>query len=468
MNEPYLDALPEGTLDLRPLLDDKRLLRNPHKGWYIHYVDNGFSRKIYRDGIEKGDHLTDMAGINHLYIRADWSDIEPEEGKFRFDLIDDIMNEWSEYGYRFAFRFCCFVPSNAYATPRWVREAGAKGYLVPPVPPRSSFIPSVDTDKWEPDYGDPVFLEKLESFISECGRRYDGDPRVEFVDVGSFGTYGEGHTSAGTNRIYSADVIRQHIDIHLRHFKKTPLIMNDDLFSSAAEGSGVGAAYELARYAAACGMGARDDSVCVSGCVRDFGYDTLRNAPFFDCFYATAPVDLEFAHFHLTNPENLKDGYALIEALRRTHASYAGFHHWPREWYAMYPNLYEYVANRIGYWYFPISLKLGDCISGEVCCGELRLENRGFARAYKPYSMRLCAVSDSGEVYMLYNESGANLRWREYESSVSEIKLDFENVPRGEYSLRLGLFDGERAIELAVKEDAVEDGYLKLGNISVK
>ncbi len=466
MNEPYLNILPEGTIDIRPLLDDKRVLNNPHKGWYIHYVDNGFVRKIYRDGIKKGDYLTDLAGINHLYLRVDWSDIEPEEGKFRWELIDDIMNDWGSHDYRFSFRFCCFVPSNPYATPKWVRDAGANGYIVPPTPSRSPLIPSAEVNKWEPDYSDRVFLKKLENFISACAERYDGDPRVEFVDIGSFGTYGEGHTSAGTNKAYSAAVIKEHIDIHLRHFHNTTLIMNDDLFSSAAEGSGIEEAYALAKYAAESGMGARDDSICVAGCVRDFGYDTLRNAPFFDLFYKSAPVDLEFAHFHLTEKENLKDGLVLIEALRRTHATYAGFHHYPREWYVMYPNLAEYVANRIGYWYFPISLTLSECVFGKAVPAELCIENRGFARAYNPYTLKLRAVCRDG-AYELCSVEAANLAWQEGLAVTEKLMLDFSNVPKGEYSLQLGLFEGERAIEFAVKEETLQNGYVVLGNIKV-
>ncbi len=30
--------------DLRPLWNDRRVLRNPHKGWYLHYYDNGLKR----------------------------------------------------------------------------------------------------------------------------------------------------------------------------------------------------------------------------------------------------------------------------------------------------------------------------------------------------------------------------------------------------------------------------------------
>lgn len=30
--------------DLRPMADDKTVLENPHKGWYYHFLDNGYYR----------------------------------------------------------------------------------------------------------------------------------------------------------------------------------------------------------------------------------------------------------------------------------------------------------------------------------------------------------------------------------------------------------------------------------------
>ena len=39
-------------VDLRLLVDDKTVLKNPHKGWFWHFIDNGYGRPFYRDGYE--------------------------------------------------------------------------------------------------------------------------------------------------------------------------------------------------------------------------------------------------------------------------------------------------------------------------------------------------------------------------------------------------------------------------------
>ena len=207
--------------DYRYLQDDKIVLNNPHKGWYWHYIDNGFGRINYRKGVED-DYTLDFPCLNHLYLRFDWADIEKEEGIFDWYYIDEIVNKWSKYNYRFAFRVCCYEAGEIkYATPEWVREAGAKGYFC-------------GNDCWQPDYGDEIFLEKLENFMKEFGKKFNGHPLVEFVDVGTYGTWGEGHTGYGSGNSFPTDVLIKHINLHLKYFPDTYVIMNDDMINASA------------------------------------------------------------------------------------------------------------------------------------------------------------------------------------------------------------------------------------------
>lgn len=89
----YPDTRP-GYRDLRPIADDKEVLRNPHKGWYWHYIDNGYGRGNYREQHDPKDHCLDFPGLNHLYLRFDWGDIEAQEGVFDWSYLDNIMEEW--------------------------------------------------------------------------------------------------------------------------------------------------------------------------------------------------------------------------------------------------------------------------------------------------------------------------------------------------------------------------------------
>ena len=474
MNEPYLNSLSVSPdfIDLRPRIDDKTILRNPHKGWYMHYIDNGLTRRIYRDGIPAGDHLENFPGMHHLYLRMDWADLEKEEGKMDFTELDAIFSEWAPFGYRFAFRLCCFVRGgNPYSTPKWVREAGAKGTELP-----LQSGPGFDAPKgeiaWEPDYGDPIFLEKLESFLKRFGEKYNGHPLVEFVDIGTFGTWGEGHTSGGTEKRYSADVLRRHVDLHLKYLPDTQLLLNDDMVNTAFLGGestfgrdGTESALRFAAYCAGKGIGLRDDSVCVKYYSQMFGYDTLRTGYLFDLFSPTAPVDLEFEHYNRVSPEGFKDGYAFLEALKRTHASFAGFHGYPQEWLKTRSAFTEYAANRLGYWYFFTGLDLPECVSGMKTLARLNVENRGWAPAYHPFELKVQAVCGEKR-YLLFKAEGKNLRWQTQCTEI--LPLSFVGVPAGKYELEIGLFEKDQPIQLAIQAQYQDQGYYRLCTFSVK
>ena len=57
-------------------------------------------------------------------------------------------------------------------TPKWIYDAGAKSYEV------DGYL--------EPDYDDPIFLEKVENFVRVLAARYDNNPNVAYLFVGHY------------------------------------------------------------------------------------------------------------------------------------------------------------------------------------------------------------------------------------------------------------------------------------------
>ena len=448
--------------DLRSLADDKAVLRNPHKGWYWHYIDNGYGRDNYRALHDPADHLTDFPGLNHLYLRFDWGDIEREEGVFDWSYIDAIMETWSAFDYRFAFRVCTYEGSSAnpslqYATPKWVYDAGAR-YIC------------CANGALEPDYGDPVFLDKLARFMSEFGRRFDGDPRVELVDIGTFGTWGEGHTAYGTEKTWPVDVLKAHIDLHADNFPHKPILFNDDMVNHRSLIAPMEENRALVDYAVSRGCGARDDSVCVAYYSRTCGYNTLRTPFLFDHFWRQAPVDLEFEHYEsvLDRPDDFAGGFPFLDALMRTHATFAGFHGYPRPWLKQAPYLTEYVANRIGYWYFLDGILIPPLHEGENQL-EFVFHNRGYAPCYTRYEAKACLWGGDGMRYDFDLPSLDNRLWQPGETARACAALRLFNVPRGTYRLGFGLFEGTRPIELGIhRQYRQADGYYDLAQVIVE
>jgi len=440
-------------VDLHAYEDDLTVLKNPHKGWYWHYIDNGFLRPAYRQAHDPTDHLLDFPGLNHLYLRYDWGDIEKEEGKPDWSELDRIMDEWSQYGYKFSMRICAFEGSKdiPFPTPEYVFRAGAKGYMTP--------------NGLEPDYGDPVFLEKLEAFLEKAGRRFNSDPRMEYIDIGTFGTWGEGHTGFGTNYIYPAHVLRRHMDMHTKYFPDLPIIMNDDHINSGWA-RGEQDTLDLLRYARTLGLGLQDDSVCVDSYSRRNGYHTLRSDWMFDLLWEEAPIVLEFEHYHAVPPEHFKQGLPFLEAMKRTHCSYAGFHGYPRPWLQREPWFTEYCVNRLGYWYFLNGYELPMVKANARNLLRLQFENRGFGLAYRPYTLKVMLKSENGQFVQSFD--AGNQRWRPNEAVKTVLPLQVGDMKSGSYGLYVGLFEGDCPIRLALKSQMLDQDMYHIGNVDVR
>jgi len=443
-------------LNLAPIMDDKTVLSNPHKGWYIHFVDNGFSRPFYRDSIPAGEHLENIPGIHHLYIRFDWSDIELSEGVYDWSKIDNIINEWKPYGLKFSMRMCTcckntFVDSSV---PHWVLDLGTKGYFFE----GPNRFTGKDSRHWMPDYADPIYMEKLENFMRAYGEKYNGHPDIEFIDVGTYGVFGEGHSPQGSE--LPIDIIKWHINIHAKYFPDTQILVNDDMLRNFGGGE---SAIELGRYCKGLNIGIRDDSALVQGPAAQFGYDTLRQPELFDLFADEFPVDLESAHQQFVLPEVARGEMTYLESLRRCHATFSGFHGNVPEWYEKHHWFHDHVANLLGYWYFIDGVTLPELREGMNGRIVLRCANRGFARGYHDYELRV-RIDDQ----IVATVPAANRNWLPDKPVDLPVSIAVKHLAAGDYGVEVGLFEGERPIQLGLKEETKrEGGYYEICRLEV-
>lgn len=446
-----------GFVDLRPLQDDKTVLQNPHKGWFWHYIDNGLTSPWYRGETPEQDDLPEFPGLNHLYLRVDWGDIEKEEGVYDFGFMEDILQRWGAKGYRFSLRFCTYegrVNAN-FATLEYVYRAGARGFLLP-------------DGCLQPDYADPIFLEKLENFLKAAGARFDGDDRIELVDIGTYGTWGEGHTVEGSMEIYPLEVIKKHIDLHVKYFPKSFLVMNDDMITGRMA-HGQAECQQVLNYAKARGVGLQDDSICLEGYTENCGYDSMRSPWAFEELYQNAPSVIEFCHYGYIHPRlecNYRGGLTVIEALKNSHATFAGFHGYPREWIENQRFVSDYCANRLGYWYFIHWVQVPVLVAGAHNRFEIKVENRGWAPAYHAYQLRVRLRGQQGS--FVRPVPCENRAWQPDTPVTLSLPMDATGVPAGEYFFELGLFEGERPVRLALKDSCFCDSFYTLCTTTVQ
>lgn len=443
-------------LDLRASQDDKRILRNPHKGWGVHYIDNGIERPIYRNTIAEGDTLRDFPYLNHMYLRFDWGDIEKADGVCDWEYIDSIFEKWSKLDYRFSIRICTYEGLDdhiCYPTPKWVFDKGAKFHDIDGV--------------IEPVYDDPIYLEYLDRFLGECAKKFDGNPLVELVDVGTFGTWGEGHTGYGSNVCYPHSTIFKHIELHLKNFRKTPVLFNDDI-ARHATWQFHEPPQEIVDFCSEHGCGLRDDSILYEYGFDNCGYDTLLCPSMFDQFWKNAPIDIEFTHLTMTDEANYRSGFTCAAALERTHATFSVFHGCPRDWLAKYYDLTVYAGARLGYWYMPTGIIIPESISGITSCAEFTVYNKGWGLGYFDGDLEFTLKDEGGKIYNICRTPANNKLWMPGKKTNVRANLDFGNVPAGNYQLSLGLLEGDRPIEFGFLEEKTENGRIILDNITVR
>ena len=200
-------------------LDSVTLLRNPAMGWMLYEEGASFEPKSknYDPVIfwEEMDEVNASKYANILYIRVLWKVMEPEEGKYAWKFnkaYQEYIKKAEARGLKLAFRI--FFDNG---TPDWVYKAGSKSTLDAPL--------NLKNDK-QPYYDDPIFLSKLENFITAFAKEYDDTARVDYVDAYGLGRWGEGHGVTLKDQKNYKKVIEKVTGSYARHFKKILTVYN--------------------------------------------------------------------------------------------------------------------------------------------------------------------------------------------------------------------------------------------------
>lgn len=166
----YHDKTIVGTYDL-----GEEVLNNPGKGW-----------------VQQND-INSASYISVIYERIDWADIETEEGVYNWDRIDEKLNATKNLGKKYAFGvMCANTASNLkYVSPEWIFKNGAQVREVE----LNYWYGNIKKVQMIPVWTDEIFLKKLNAFIKALGTRYNGNPDIAYIDIRSYGNWGEQHLS---------------------------------------------------------------------------------------------------------------------------------------------------------------------------------------------------------------------------------------------------------------------------------
>jgi hypothetical protein len=462
--------------------DTVRPLANPDKGWYHHLLDNG----IDKYGISDEKKLAVFPGMDHFYLRLCWAYLEPEEGKFDWSYIDDVVEKYVPMGYKISFRISTketggapgSVPAEVnginYATPFWVKKAGAKGVD----------RPEFGSPSWTPDWDDPIYLEKLDNFYSAFAAKYDGKPWVRYVDVGSIGEWGEGHTHFSTRVPPTVAEVKANIDIFLKHFKQTQIVVTDDLLYWNKSEADV---KELFDYVVSKGISLRDDSPLVKWYV-DTMLDTwsVSHPHFFEAVYQSRPTVFELEHYGAVKQngywlgengadtipgEGVSGAQIFTNALKLIHPTYIGYHGYLEDWLDDNPELTNKLLNLCGYWYFPNSIEITGAGNSKITF-KIGWLNKGVAPAYSVYILKgkLISVENTEKNINFEIEDSGNKNWFPGETFYQDYAIIPVKKLSGKYKLYIQLFDGKsgRPVEIGLKSGLKDaDGFFQIGELEM-
>jgi hypothetical protein len=120
------------------------------------------------------------------YRRFNWNDLNPAQGIFDWGLLEKFRSDTVRSGSAISFRIRTAQPppwGTGQTMPDWLVKQGAL------ITDGHSEVEGVRST--EPVYAGCRFLEAHGQFIEALRQRYDADPAIAFIDIGSYGTYGE-------------------------------------------------------------------------------------------------------------------------------------------------------------------------------------------------------------------------------------------------------------------------------------
>ncbi|MBO4496035.1 MAG: DUF4214 domain-containing protein [Clostridiales bacterium] len=346
---------------------------NPHKGFvmtaYTPMMINSTGGYIYGIGGSANNRAWDVVTI--VSGSPHWNDLNPSEGVYNWKEIDDMLEACAQHGLTYGIRI---MPYSSYLgkdfVPQWVYAKGAKKITA-----KSSEDSSKEVvfPKWD----DPVYIQAHKAFVKALAEKYDGDPRVEFIDVRPFGDYGEWHNSFaenGDSYMPSESIQKDMLSYYASLFHKTLLAV-----PSSAYG-------EIYKYALSLGITKRHDGLI---CMPNIEW-SLRPA-----YYANLPVVGEnYWPYSKMKALTRKDDYSYVnwtpkhfrETIEISHLSIFALDqdsNCSYDFYKEQKSVIDEMCNRLGYNYTVTSAGLyGNKLA-------VTIKNTGLAPSY--FNIDLCA-----------------------------------------------------------------------------
>lgn len=424
---------------------------NPGKGWVLYGKVKEQPREI-------------MAIGSLGYSRYQWGDLEPSEGVYKWDIIDKDIKEWAKAGKKFAFGVMCANTHSRefWVTPKWVFDAGARYNTFELKNPKNSAlgIPGV---KLMPIFDDSIYIKKMTNFIRAFAARYDGNPNIAFIDIRSYGNWGEGHMYPTGIPDISPVNFKEHIQIHRDAFHKT-------LLQIATENQNYISVYD---WAISEGIGLRCDGICANRNGSSVAKCAEKIPAVFE-LYGKVELLKELSWWFGTK-DKWDRGFRLEECVEIGKPTYCDLSRGGQSGFNLLksePSLVTKLNNRLGYHFVLAEAKFPRLLSSNKSATiKLKWENKGIANIFIPAKVSFALISKTGKVVQVCDATTSiPAFWKsDIPSSVTD-ELLFDNIKPGNYVLAVGISQPNDGLKPTIKlgiNQKNTDGWYELSTIVI-
>ncbi len=185
-------------------------IHNPDMGWVL--VDYAIPRRTNpvsdKNLISPGPYwqrITSYADtlpeVGNVAIVSTWAELEPNEGVYNWELLDQTMNYWVSVGKRITFRISTEPYLYSTTDGSWNYHGGAPKWLgdtynIP------CTIKNAGADIYY-DQSSAIYQQKLSSFMNALAARYKNNRYLDIVDLRGYGSWGEWHSGYNSFGSYS-------------------------------------------------------------------------------------------------------------------------------------------------------------------------------------------------------------------------------------------------------------------------
>ena len=449
----FTSVFAQETITVRPTeIDD--ILTNPGIGFMTFQRFNGDTlnqAKRWTEGkpivyqqfngnLENKDHpMTTIA-----YFRIYWKFIEPNMGKYRWDLIDKALKTARQRQQTLMLRIAPYGTGTQNDVPDWYRTIVGKRK-------------NLRVKKWQVDPEDPRYVKHFTKMIKILGKRYDGHPDLESLDVSIVGAWGEGAGSA-----LLTDKTRQAlVDAYINSFKKTHLVMlltdkntNSYALSKADVGWRVDCLGDMGGFSANWSH------------MNDYYPQAIINFGVKDA-WEKAPVTLEVCWVM----QHWKDmgwdvDYIIDESLKWHISSFnAKSSPVPKEWW---PAVNRWLS-KMGYRFVLRKFTYPSVVNPNSKLSFTSWwDNKGVAPCYKKFPLALRLKNNKESKILVTNADITT--WLPGDNLYDDSVLVPSDMSIGQYNLQIGILDlvsNKPKVQLAIsgKQD---DAWYHLGKIEIK